>query len=349
MRRAYLFTLLLILLSPQGLQARDGLLSVRVLALPVGVPLEGVRVDIFVQGRLQASSPSTDAAGSLQFDLGQASRPGEREVSVSLSFHKQNFRRVDLTRICNVRGSSDCTDLSIEMEPVSGSSVLTRAEKDLLEGLVSNTGISLFLVPYQQLSTGGGEFSLDLMAISIDRAITTQIQALERGQPGTAGLGPLPPVSLIPIASAELKVPPTNFEKLRSIGEHVQALAVISGSAFANDGEQLAVSSNFLIIPSSDARVRQRQRVDDRGLPIPLNPFEMESRLSPIWGYNTLLALGLREYALAKASPDRTRSTQLLRLYRYLVAAKADASERAGVELNDLNTLIQLIETGLEQ
>ena len=349
MRRTCLLILLLITLLPHELQAQDGMLSVQVVSLPAENPLEGVRVDLFVQGRLQSPSPVTNAAGLLLFDLKHAARPDERKVTVSLSFHKDAFRRLNLTRECSVRGPSGCSDVEIKMEPVSGSSVLTQEEKNLLKDLVSNVGIALFLMPYQQLPANGeGQLSLDVLATSLDRAITTQIQALERGEPSGPRLEPLPAISLIPLSSEELAIPATNFEKLRNIGEYVQGLAVISGSAFAPDTGRIEVSSNFLIIPGADAQVRQRQRVDDRDLPTPLNPFELESRLSPAWGYNTLLALGLREYALAKAATEPAQPAQLLRMYRYLVAARADASERAGMELNDLNTLIELIERELQ-
>jgi hypothetical protein len=348
MRRAYVATVLALALWSMQSQAQDSLLAVQVVSLPAKTPLEQVRADLYVQGRLQSPAPLTDEAGRIRFDLQRAARSGEHDVTVTLSLHKTAFRRVDLTRVCKVSGPSGCSDITVEMEPVSGSSVLTEEEKRQLDRLVSNVGLALFLTPYQQLSAGdGGQVSLQVLAISLDRTIATQIQALERAQPNGSEMEPLPTISLIPLSSQAVAIPPTNFEKLRSVGEYVQALAVISGSTFAAHGDRLEVSSNFLIIPGPDARVRQRQRIDDPDLPAPINPFELETRLSPAWGYNTLLALGLREYALAKAAPGSTRRAQLLRVYRYLAAARADASARNAAEVGDLNTMIELIESEL--
>lgn len=341
----YGIVLLLIVLGPALAAAQDGQLSVRVTGQPGGNPLEGVRADLWVQGELQTPSPVSDAAGWITFDLRQAASPGDREVTVTISLVKTHFRRADLTRICAVSGPSGCMDIPFVMEPEVGSSAITNEEKALLEALISSAGVALFIMPYELLPAGSPELlPVSVLAASLDRAITTHIQSLEREDPGGAGMAPLPEISLIPVDSPGLSIAPTNFEKLRAIGAHVQALAVISGSAFMPSASQVEVSSNFLIIPGEIGQVRQRQRVDDRGLSTPLNPFELEARLSPAWAYNTLLAIGIREYALAKKTgqPD-----QLLRVYRYLVAARSDVSGREGVELHDLDALIKLIETEL--
>ena len=345
MRWAYLFVLFLVTLLPVAAAGEDGLLSVQVTRSPTGNPLEGVRADVWVQGRLQSPSLFTRGEGHLEFDLRQAARSDEQNVTVTITLHKANFRRADLSLVCSLRGRSDCTGITIEMEPVAGSSTITEKEKELLQDLVSNVGVALFMLPYEQLPAGTvGNLPLAVLATSLDRAITTQIQSLEREDAAGPQLEPLPAISLVPIEKPELAIAPTNFEKLRAIGTHLSALAVISGSAFMPDASRVEVSSNFLIIPGEVDQVRQRQRVDDRGLPTPLNPFELETRLSPVWGYNTLLALGVREYALAKITKEPAK---LLRVYHYLVAARSDASEREGVELSDLNTLINLIEAEL--
>ena len=313
-----------------------------------GTPVRDVRVDVLILGDLTPKAALTDMAGQYEATV-KTSKPLDKPVTVTLRFYKEGFDPypTDSIQTCDFRPGA-CRVSSIQLAPSGGSSALTEEERTKLDSVKSTEGSTLFMLPYQVTHPVASETPINMKTLtdSLQIAISTQIQSLE-GDRELARFEPLEPVSLMAVPP-EIDIDETNVERIKTVGHHLNALAVISGNGevarTSEASEIINVRSRFVIMPTNGNAARQFL-VDDRELPSTLfNSLELAEKLSPQWGHNTVFALCQREFAKAKQAKDRKA---LWRIRAYVNAQLHRASGDEKLKVGDLQRLLLRIDEEL--
>lgn len=313
-----------------------------------GTPLREVRVDVLIVGDLTPKAAVTDAAGQYEATV-TITKPLDKPLPVTLRFYKEGFEPfpTDSIQTCDFR-SGPCRVSAIQLAPSGGSSALTEEERTKLDSVKSTEGSTLFMLPYQVAHPLASKTPVNMKTLTdcLHIAISTQIQSLE-GDRELARFDPLEPVSLIAIPP-EVDIDGTNVERIKTVGHHVNALAVISGNGevvrTSEASEIINVRSRFVIMPTNGSAARQFL-VDDRELPTAVfNSLELAEKLSPQWGHNTVFALCQREFEKAKQAKDHKA---LWRIRAYVSAQLHRASGDEKLKVGDLQRLLQRIDAEL--
>jgi hypothetical protein len=137
--------------------------------------------------------------------------------------------------------------VEIELLPRTGQGAISEEERKILEPAVTHVGTGpLMFVPYRlpadaTLGTVG-----DLnqrLHMQLQRLILTHVQLS------------VPDADTRDIALAQINVEAANLERLRTYGEFLNALAMVSGLGIAEDGTQtIELASSFAIIPRTAVR-----------------------------------------------------------------------------------------------
>jgi len=294
-------------------------------------PLPGALVQAEVDGT-RRSAGTTGADGSFSFDLrtvfGRNIAPtSDLLVHVSLAGFTPEAR---LSRVAE----ASAQPLQIVLRPSGGGSVLSQAERDKLAAFVTvgRTG-PLMLVPYDLPAMPGDPNLNERLRSNIERLIVTYVQSVLGSGSGDLAL------RLLPVEGQR------DIAKLRDLGQHVNALAIVSGSGERAAGsDTFMVTSTYVIIPQTTSFQPPTVFVDDQIPADKLGRTELHKQLSRLWGRVTVLAMAVRDYNAAPAGPPPARKEALKRIRDYLTDERAGAGPGNTQFLAEINTLIAQID-----
>lgn len=301
-----------------------------------GPPLSGVQVQVEIR-RLQTAKP-TDEQGHFEFDGATLFDAGElRDAGgLMLEFSKAGYQPVNkLVRLSTGQAPAPVT---VQLDPTNGSAALDSAEKEALRKYIAAPGSApLFLLPYSLSGiTGDATVINDMLRANLERVIITHLQASDVSQAGMVSL------KLLPGAQAN------DLDRLRAYGTYLGALGVITGygavEAAGGAPATLDVSSTFLIIPEA-APLKQPVLYVDDDLPADrvASP-RLYQHLSKLWGRSAVLALGVSQFASAKAAGDKEA---LKRVRSYLQAERAGAGPGDEALVPQVGALIEAVDKEL--
>jgi hypothetical protein len=310
----------------------------RVLDQVSGAGLAGVHVvvELSGSGRSVTLPATTDASGAFVFDPAQHFSAPERDTEgLSLSFSKEGYRGLTKVRRLPGRGDFRLSPLELRLEPQAAQAGRTCANADKLLPLRSQEGRTLYVVPYEVgPSERAREFN-DRLLLTLKRRIQTHLQELNL-EAGTAEVG---------LRSLPEKMAASDTETIRACGGALNALAVAAGTVTPTAaGSEIAVESEYVIIPSLPSFRPGSLSIDDR---IPLDGLTASGlgrRLDALWGRGTLLALAVVEARDALAARDKVR---LERARSWLVAERAQTGPGNETLMQSIAELVRLIDQDL--
>jgi len=204
------------------------------------------------------------------------------------------------------------------------------------------------MLPYQVAHPVASETPINMKTLtdSLQIAISTQIQSLE-GDRELARFEPLEPVSLMAVPP-EVDIDETNVERIKTVGHHLNALAVISGNGevarTSEASEIINVRSRFVIMPQTETR-HASFLLTTGNSPLPFStPWSWRKSSAPNGVHNTVFALCQREFAKAKQAKDRKA---LWRIRAYVNAQLHRASGDEKLKVGDLQRLLLRIDEEL--
>lgn len=281
-----------------------------------GAPLAGVTVLVETNGR-RFDEKTTDAKGGYSVDLSKAGPVRD----VQLTFTRTGFQ--SMSRL--LTESALARPLDVSLVAAAGPASLTPDEQAKLKALIQQGGQGPLLFARYRLPAGvagtGDELN-ERLRRQLERMIRTHVQtAITEGDTRNVALATLP-------------LPSGDLLRLRAMGEFVNALAVVSGEGFregAPAAEQLALESQYLIIPRTASFDPPVLSIADTVPEQSIGRLALDSKLSRLWGRATVLALAARDVQAAERMTDRMlRTAELKRVQRYLV------NERSNVGANDV-------------
>jgi len=311
---------------------------------PDRIPVGGVEVDLEVAGHFTPVAATSDAAGRFSARVTLPRAPTDA-VTVNARYRKDGFDPLQPVVRCTPGAARACPLDPVALIPTAGIATLTPEEKQVLEGLRSAEGRTLYLLPYQVLPSGPTAPHIDgnFLAASLRTAIATRLQELD-ADPAVFDYEPLDPVGLMPLPAP---IAAATSEKAKAVGEKLNALGVITGTGLTQagaGGTVVDMTSSFVIMPTDEAQSRTLL-VHDQNMPAALlSSAELSQRLSPLWGQSTLLAICRQELGRAHATRDRSR---LERLRAYLVAERSRTGRDEGMKLADLEKLLRQVDREL--
>jgi hypothetical protein len=335
-RRARLaFGLLLLAAVPAVALAEDPV-SGQVLDQASGAPLAGVRVSVELSRRSVTLPAPTDAAGRFGLDPARLFNPVELDTDgVSFLFEKDGYRGANKVKLLAKRGDVRIASFAVRLEPLAAPAARSCDQEATLGPLRSSDGRTLFVVPYDLGSPERSRDFNDRLLQTLKRRIQTHLQELNLDVAlGDVGLRSLP-----------RQLGAADTEKIRACGGAVNALAVAAGRVTPIDrGADVAVESEFVIIPAL-ARYRPGSlSIDDR-LPVgELTASALSRRLHSLWGRSTLLALAIAEARDALTAHDNGR---LEKARSWLTAERAQAGPGSETLMQSISELLRLIDAEL--
>jgi hypothetical protein len=294
-------------------------------------PLEGVQVQAELDGHpLPQLSTGTDGHFSLPLDAAKATS------DLSLSFAKSGFR--PQTRLLSVATAS-AKALDVVLEPLTGQRAISDAERAQWEPQRTAAGNGpLIFVPYS-LHDGTPAQAAELnsrLPFQLQRLIVTRLQSI---LPDDV----VAQVALKPVTFAIA----TDLERLRTFGEYVNALGVVSGQGIADSnptGATIEFSSIFLIIPHSSQFEPPGLWINDEPVPAAsIGRVSLDPKLSKDWSRAVVVALASRDLKNVEALPPPERATALRKIRSYLTAERADVGSNEGKSAAALQQLITLV------
>jgi len=174
------------------------------------------------------------------------------------------------------------------------------------------------------------------IGIQLQRLIGTRLQAV-----------------LPDAAEAQVVLKPIPFtmaadlERLRTFGEYVNALGVVSGLGISDHGpagETYELSSIFMIIPHSSQFEPPELWINDAPMPAAsIGRASLDAKLSKDWGRAAIVALATRDLRNAESLQVAERAEALRKIRRYLIAERADVGGNEGQSAAALQQLIALV------
>jgi hypothetical protein len=295
-------------------------------------PLAGVAVQAELDGHALASV-ATGADGHFSLALSG----GKTSSDLRLSFVKTGFRQEN--RLLSV-GTAAARPLEIVLEPLTGSGAISDAERRLWDPNRTSSGNGpLLFVPYS-LSGGAAEQATDInarLAFQLQRLIGTRLQAVLPDAEEAR-------VELKAVAFTMVADP----ERLRTFGEYVNALGVVSGLGIGDHGaagETYELSSLFVIIPRSGQFEPPELWINDAPIPAAsIGRASLDAKLSKDWGRAAIVALATRDLKSAETLQASERAEALRKIRRYLIAERADVGRDEGQSAAVLQQLIALVD-----
>lgn len=300
-------------------------------------PLAGVAVQAELDGRALAGV-STDSAGRFSLPLGTGARATS---DLLLSFTKKGFRQEN--RSLTV-GAATAKPLDVVLLPLAGAGAITDADRKLLDPHRTLAGIGpLMFVPYTltggALAGNADELNLRLRA-QLQRLILTHVQTA------------LPDADTRAISLTPLNVTAaTDLERLRTFGEYVNALAVISGLGIgegSGGAQKFEFSSNFVIIPRTNTFEPPVLTIVDIVPAASVGRVSLDQHMSREWGRATVIALAVRDLKAAQSLSPPARQNALKQVRRYLIAERANVGANEAVSARKLQQLLDQVNQDLE-
>jgi hypothetical protein len=286
-----------------------------------GQAIAGVEIGVEYAGRSAAQAATSDATGAFALPLatlfpGAESRLGE----VTLEVAAPGYGKVTEILSCGQDGQGCAEPVRVPLSRTAGSTTFDADEAHALDRLRSNEGRTVYLLPYD-LKGGAGQ-AIDNTALQDALAIGINTVLADLQLPSdTPGIEPPPPVGLKALAA--IQVERTDAERVRAIGERLNALAVVGGSggATSHGGQaETRIDSQYHVIPSADAFSVGTVYVRDVVAGTPESAYEIADELSDRWALYTLLALSIQKFNRAREAGD---AQGLAEVSAYLRAEKA--------------------------
>ncbi len=307
-----------------------------------GSPLGGVAVVAEASGRRHPLPQPTGPAGRFSFDPEAVFTAEERDtVALSLLFTHSGYREVVRLVRADQRGVFARDGLlTVRLERILGQQALTPETAGQLAAARSADGRTLFLVPYDMGPTPGDEDGARfhrLFARHLKRGIVTHLQALDlESLPGDVGVATVP----LPLDVADT-------ERVRLVGNALNALAMVSGFgslASGAAGDAIEISSEYLIIPSLPTYTPRTLYVDERLPADCLRSGQLFQGLDQLWGRNTALALALLEARQALQGAGGMDRAALGRARSLLIAERAQAGSESDALVRQLTALVEVLD-----
>ncbi len=347
-RMASLCSALLLSLLPLGAAAQAPTLEGRVAFGPGNTPVAGTAIGVEYGAKIRQAAAETDAAGRFRLELATLF-PGyvARLPDVTLSFEKPDHEPVVRVLPCAPAGSVNCGDLLVRMPRLAGGTGLSNDERALLDPLRRPGGTTIFLMPY--LIGGGadaGQVDLDALAWSLHRVINTGLQesAFNSDDPL---LQPPPEIGITTIT--DLAVKRSDTERLRQIGEFVEALALVGGfgqPAGSAQPDAVRLSSHYFVVPQLPRFRTGALFIDDQVPTARLNSPDLYEQLSDNWALHTLLAISIRQIQAASAGRD---ADALRQVHGRLVAKRSEYGADEQAKVRPLTRLIAIVDGELSK
>ena len=287
-----------------------------------GAPLAGAEVRIELDGRA-LPRVGTDAAGKFSFALGAGTR---NTSDLLLSFDKAGFRQEN--RSLSV-ADARARPLNISLLPLTGAGAIPDDIRKMLDArrTLQGTGPLMF-VPYVLPGTQSAGNQTEL-----NRRLRTQLQRLILTHVQSA----LPDADTRDLALSALEVGEADIERLRTYGEYVNALAMVSGLGIgegSGSAETVELSSSFVIIPRTGKFEPPVLTIVDTVPAAAIGRATLDQRMSKQWGRATVIALAVSDLKAAQSLAGEERRTALQRIQRYLIAERANvgANEALGAQ-----------------
>jgi hypothetical protein len=283
--------------------------------------IAGVAIGVEYAGRSAPQAATSDASGVFTLSLGTLfpgaiSRLGE----VTLEIAAPGYGKVTEILSCG-RDGQGCEDpVRVMLSRIAGSTTFDADETRALDRLHSNEGRTVYLLPYDLKAGAGPAIDNTALQDALAIGINTVLADLQL-PPDTPGIQPPPPVGLKALAA--IQVERTDAERVRAIGERLNALAVVGGSGGATHrgGQpQTRIDSQYHVIPSADAFSVGTVYVRDVVAGTPESAYEIADELSDRWALYTLLALSIQKFNRAREAGD---AQGLVEVSAYLRAEKA--------------------------
>ena len=137
-----------------------------------------------------------------------------------------------------------------------------------------------------------------------------------------------------------------DLERLRSAGEFVNALAVVSGRGIgegSGGAPSIELASNYLIIPRGELFVAPVLSIVDTVPAEKIGLAAIDPKMSRMWGRATILALAAQDLSDAQSKSGEERRAALKRVQQYLVAERSNVGAKDALGDSKLKELLDVI------
>lgn len=292
-------------------------------------PLREVSIQVEVNGRHLATLATT-TAGEFSFALAPGTAPSS---DVLMSFAKAGF--APATRLASARDAA-ARPLEIELLPRTGQGAISDDVRKILEPAVTRVGTGpLVFVPYRLPAAAAlgaaGELN-ERLRTQLQRLILTHVQ-LSVTDADTRD-----------VALAQINVEAGDLERLRTYGEFVNALAVVSGLGIADSGAQtIELASSFVIIPRATQFEPPVLTIVDTLPAASIGRAALDQRMSREWGRATVIALAVRNLKDAQGLGGEQKRAVLQKTERFLVAELSDVGANDQLSARKLQQLLEQV------
>lgn len=321
MRRGLIAAILLLAAGAADAQTLAGTVSSR------GAPLAGVAVAAEADGRRVAGA-TTDAQGRFAIDLAAAASARDFSVAFSRAGFRGEVRLLDRAALAR--------PLRVTLLPASGPGAISPDDEARLKLLVTPAGTGpLLFVPYSLQAGGAAPDAAALnerLRLQLQRLIVTHVQVAGSSDSARG----------VSLTQAPLQAD-NDLERLRAVGEFVNALAVVSGIGIGDGGTAaptLELASNYVIIPRADVFDPPVLSIVDTVPAQKIGLLELDQKMSRLWGRATILALAARDLQRAQSLAGEARRAELKRVHAYLKAERANLGARDELSEARLRDLI---------
>jgi hypothetical protein len=146
------------------------------------------------------------------------------------------------------------------------------------------------------------------------------------------------------IALAQINVEAADLERLRTYGEFVNALAMVSGLGIADGGAQtIELASSFVIIPRAPQFEPPVLTIVDTVPAASIGRAALDQRMSKEWGRATVIALAVRNLKDAQRLDGAQKRAVLQKSERFLVAELSDVGANDQLSARKLQQLLDLV------
>lgn len=291
-------------------------------------PIAGASIGVEVNG-VARSGPGSSANGSFALDLTQLyarSVPGSADLLLQFSA-PGHFTQARSMRVAQAAAAP----LTIALLADSGGGTLSADDQQKLAPFVNASGSNaLMLMPYDLPADLSTPKLAERLRFNIERLVVTYVQGAWVADPPSVA------VRLMPLSGAQ------DQDRLRAIGRHVNALAVVSGNGERVTANDLAISSSYVIPPQTGPVKPLVAFVDDRIPASQLSSPELHRQLNRLWGRVTILAMAVRDLNAAPTT-GTPRTDALKHVRAYLVAERANTGPLNAEFTGEIDRLLAMI------
>jgi hypothetical protein len=230
----------------------------------------------------------------------------------------------------------------VRLKPLSGTSSLNPEEEERLRQKKSQSGNTLFVLPYVNLNTDENEQARinNMVQMYLFAGIQMHLQELRRKNVKV-------PIERFSLDNLEGEVDIYNTDRVLTYGRYLNALGVAGGWASLgqadDDNTGLMLNSSYIIIPSVEGFEGNDLLWEDHFPAGILNPRQIAELLNRQWGRKTVIAIALSAFNRALDEETDKRKERLEEISNFLKAELEDAGadEPLVQELEALRTLIE--------